>query len=429
MPTIVTRGAASANGFGAFASLGGGYWIATSTLTSVDSYATSGIVTDSSKNVYVVGTRDSNNAMIVIKYNSSGVVQWQKEYNAAGPTVGQSCAIDSAGNLLVALYYNPGCGIQGGLIKIDSSGTLVWQRATSSGFGNGVGVDSSDNVYLFLQSSGLYVIKYNSSGTIQWQNFLTYSTSSEVLNGTVDSSGNSYLCGTLTDASGNLQLMFSRRDSSGAVNLQRRLSVTGFTSYGREVAISSGGNIYVVGYSNPSSVFQLNLAKYNSSGTLQWQRSLSSGVAAYGFSVALDSSENVYICGQAYITNNEIIIAKYNTSGTIQWQRYLSSTLPEGGKGISVDSNNNIYIFGQSSAASPTARGFIVAKLPSDGSKTGTYTVGGLSFTYGASSLTDAAGTLSASTITGTNSAGSLTGSTNSYVLSNSSYTNSVTSI
>ena len=59
---------------------------------------------------------------------------------------------------------------------------------------------------------------------------------------------------------------------------------------GRGVAVASSGNIYIVGI---ISAFML-IAKYNSSGTLQWQRSLGAvSLPEEGWAIAIDSSENV----------------------------------------------------------------------------------------------------------------------------------------
>ncbi len=94
-------------------------------------------------------------------------------------------------------------------------------------------------------------------------------------------------------------------------------------SNGRGVAVAPSGNIYIVGN---ISTFML-IAKYNSSGTLQWQRSLGTvSNPEEGWAIAIDPSENVYITGYADVAGqaNNVIIAKYNTSGTIQWQKQLA---------------------------------------------------------------------------------------------------------
>ena len=121
------------------------------------------------------------------------------------------------------------------------------------------------------------------------------------------------------------------------------------------------------------------------------------------------------------------MIAKYNTSGTIQWQRSLGSTAESSGLHIAINSLGDIYVSGFTEVSGP--RSFLFAKLPSDGSRTGTYTVGGYSFTYAASTLTDAAGTLSSLSLSLTDSTPSLTTTASTLTDAASTFTSTVTSI
>jgi uncharacterized delta-60 repeat protein len=312
----------------------------------------SGIAVDSSGNVYTVGSfvlgGYYRSQILLSKYNSSGTIQWQKH-----------------------LGSNTDFG-------------------TADDYGNSVAVDSSGNVYVvgtdnWASMAEITVAKYDSSGTIQWQRGLngTYSDGGSGI--TVDSSGNVYIVGATTlNASGYSALILAKYNSSGSVQWQQRLGNTTTYTYGGGIAIDSSGNLYVVGTSSSHIV----VAKYNNSGTIQWQRSLSSSYSDYGIGVAVDSSGNVYISGYGGGPNQQCIIAKYDSSGSIQWQRNLSnSSLSVRFNKIAVDSSGNIHVFGFISGSPATS---IVAKFPGNGSYTGTYTVGSYSFTYDASSLTDA---------------------------------------
>src|SRR6056297_3444863 len=96
---------------------------------------------------------------------------------------------------------------------------------------------------------------------------------------------------------------------------------------GESVAIDLDGNIYVLGYttSTAASNDDFLLAKYDSSGTIQWQKTLGGSVFGEGYSVAIDSSNNIYAFGR--INNlsgafkDAFLLAKYDSSGSIQWQR------------------------------------------------------------------------------------------------------------
>ena len=100
----------------------------------------------------------------------------------------------------------------------------------------------------------------------------------------------------------------------------------------------------------------------------------------------MDSSENIYaICRS---TDSILNISKYNSSGTIQWQRNLTfpSTITDGS--ISITPTGDIFIATQARDSGLTRHYPFVALLKPDGSGTGTYTVDGQSYTYAASSET-----------------------------------------
>ena len=115
------------------------------------------------------------------------------------------------------------------------------------------------------------------------------------------------------------------------------------------------------------------------------------------------------------------MIAKYNDSGAIQWQRLLGGADRENSYGISVDNSGYIYITGDTEstdAVSNSRTDGFAAKLPDDGTGTGTYGV----FTYVESNLTESAGGL-------TDSAGWLSDGSSSVSISNSSMTSTAGTI
>jgi uncharacterized delta-60 repeat protein len=250
----------------------------------------------------------------------------------------------------------------------------------------------------------------------------------------VDSSGNVYVCGYDFDSgSGVLRFIIAKYNTSGIIQWQRRLGGDTGTSNdsGYSVAVDASGNVYVCGQSNPSNRYSAQIVKYDTSGTLQWQRRLGPSVAgnsAYALSLAVDSSGNIYFCGVATISGNQdFLIAKYDTSGVIQWQRRLGSSASDIGRSVAVDSSGNVYVCGQSEGSSNLD--FLVAKLPGDGSLTGTYTVGGVSIAYTTSSLTDEITSLGNAASSLTDAASSLTDAATSLTDAASSLTSSVTTI
>ena len=117
-----------------------------------------GVAVDSSDNVYLAGQTDSFGAggydMVLVKYDSSGGQQWNRTW---GGSIyfdsGEGVAVDSSDNVYLAGYTDSfGAGSDDMvLVKYDSSGGQQWNRTWGGGnrdYGWEVAVDSSDNVYL-----------------------------------------------------------------------------------------------------------------------------------------------------------------------------------------------------------------------------------------------------------------------------------------
>jgi len=168
------------------------------------------------------------------------------------------------------------------------------------------------------------------------------------------------------------------------------------------------------------------LAKYNSSGTIQWQRSLGGASTEEGFAVAIDSADNIYVCGYTSSTgegSSDFLAAKYDSSGTIQWQRTLGGSGTDQGRGLAIDSLDNVYLFGYTNSTGAGAVDFLLAALPNDGSLTGTYVLDAVNMVYGASTLTAATASLTSATSSLTSSTSSLTAATASLTSASASLT------
>jgi len=397
------------------------------------------VAVDSSKNVYLCGSSSSGGSFgfQMAKYNSSGTIQWQKSLtgNNGG---GQGVAVDSSGNMYVCGFdATPGLYNEIQIAKYDTSGAIQWQRSlggSSSETGYSIAVDSSSNIYIcgYSDAAGFnnfQIAKYNTSGSLQWQRNLSRSGGSGPLKSiAVDSSSNVYVCGRSAAIAG-YAIQIAKYNTSGSLQWQRTLSrnsgVDG--TDGNSVAVDSSGNVYVCGNITISGIDNFEIAKYDTSGAIQWQRSLSGVNLSAAYSIAVDSLGNVYVCGESNPSSNQRIqIAKYNTSGTIQWQRNLSvSSSVCIANGITVDAFNNFYICGYYNISGNV--NFVFAKLPVDGSLTGTYSIGSLSFTYASSSLTDASTSLIDAASSLTDSATSLTSSATSLTNATSGLSSSVT--
>lgn len=107
------------------------------------------------------------------------------------------------------------------------------------------------------------------------------------------------------------------------------------------------------------------------SGSIAWTRALDG--ALWRSVIHSPTSGNVYVVGNDY-PNYAVLIAKYNSSGTLLWQRTMTGVSTGYNGEIQLDSSENLYIPVGSISVGGSANSCVgVLKLPGDGSLTGTY--------------------------------------------------------
>ena len=413
------------------------YWITSivDTTTSTAPIRTYDITLDSSGNVYITGLGDTSsisNAVLLVKYNNFGVLQWQRMLEIPSITeIGRGITVDASGNIYIAATYDDSSTTSsrvGVLVKYDSSGNLLFQSTyqptSTSTQAWAVALDSTGaNAYsvgrLGYSSWDLFIVKHDSSGTAQWMQGLSGGGTKDGANGVVvDSSGNIVAAGSygaLVSSTNYGYALIVKYDSSGNQLYKKRFTDTTAQrdSTFNSIALDSSGNIYCCGTApyNTAGSDIIILSKFDSSANLLWTKGLyNTDVNTYpdGYGVAVDSDSMVYIIGSAPNFNpDRIIIAKYDSSGALQWQKFIAVSgydLTSGANRpskIAVDSGS-VYITTSSMSGSPTFS--LILKLPKDGSLTGTYSVGGYSVTYSDANYTEATLSYTVANATGTNS-------------------------
>ena len=92
--------------------------------------------------------------------------------------------------------------------------------------------------------------------------------------------------------------------------------------------------------------------------SVSWATSIGGTNSDYGYGIATDSSGNVYVIGKysgsftigsttlTSAGSNDVFVAKYDTSGTVQWATSIGGTGNDSGGAIATDSNGNVYVAG-----------------------------------------------------------------------------------
>jgi hypothetical protein len=336
------------------------------------------------------------------KVLSSGELEWQKKIvssnNSNVDVIISGIKKDIHDNILLFGYlnYNTNTDRPSILMKLNPNGDIVWQKSALTLL-NGynythwthAALDSQGNTYVSgwvsamfdgnESQNGMPLVKYNSSGEVQWTRFI--STVQFIAGICVDSQDN-VIIGNMTQNPFPTSNYFNlvKYSPSGDLIFQKHLS-TPYTSTQQLSLESDGlGNIFVT-----AKIVGTTVLKLNPSGAILWSRRVDNGMQI--FASAVDKAGNLYLVGSNL--NGPLmggLIVKISTSGNLIWQRVLSEVDPEGSfsnlafRSVDCDELDNIIVSG--TFRSGTYSDVFTAYIPSDGSKTGTYAVNGKSFIY-----------------------------------------------
>lgn len=355
--------------------------------------------------------------MFIVKYDDTGVVLWAESAGGVAEDAGYSVTTDASNNVYVTGYFfSPSITFgsttlinQGEydmfIVKYDPLGTVLWAQSAGRAFddyGRSVITDAMNNVYVTgsFKSAGLifgsttlantdstentydmFLVKYDSTGTILWAKSATGDSSEYSRSVSTDASGNIYVTGnfdspTLTFGSttivnnGSFDMYLVKYDSAGNV-IWAKSAGGADIDHGYNTATDAFGNIYVSGGFKSDSMFidattlinsgafNIYLAKYDSAGTLLWaQKAGGSGTDA-GHDVATDAIGNIYLTGyfnsptlvfgSTTLMNAgsyDIFIVKYDSTGTVMWAKSAGELDEEYGFSVATHSSA-IYIAGR----------------------------------------------------------------------------------
>lgn len=376
----------------------------------------------------------NNNAYIasgntILKVNNDGVVEWSKSlpnvtyYSIAYGNDGYIYASGKETSLTYERAF---------LVKYNITGSLVLQNAyyiySSSGNLNhfySIDADASGNMYLLGYSlvsstSVYYVLKIDSVGTLLWQKsidarFISSESARPSTNYLrVDTSANVHLVLTKNHPTTTRACqVVSKIDTNGNVTWSRYFGQTLSTLTGGAnlstgcINFDSSGNVFIAGVFSttrpgdpsytPSQVFLL--AKYNSSGTLQWYARTSyaaigsASISTDCLNITFDSSSNIYVSVIGANASVEPIgyVYKFDSSGNhLNGFKMDTSNSPyeDYVKFANVNTDNTITFVG--SSIDDTGIGFQTAlhedivfhRVPIDFTKTGTYNLNAGSINY-----------------------------------------------
>tara|TARA_B100001287_G_C22675190_1_gene527286 strand:- start:54 stop:2657 length:2604 start_codon:yes stop_codon:yes gene_type:complete len=317
---------------------------------------------------------------LLFKFDKSGTMQWRRYLSGNNQEYFKNVAVDSDGNVYISgSSYNSSYGSQTFTTYVQASGTAAWdisgfdRNGTVNGLNPTINIEAGDTMqFSMLNTTGHSFNMQTSPGSGASQVPSSTGPNYGVNRNGATSGYITFYTGGLT--SGTYYYHCYNHGLMGGTVVVHPANTYGYAGYGQDDII---------------------LAKYNSSGDLQWQRTF--GGAQYERQekgLKVDSSGNVYVkmygwfnAAGTYVSNYSMGFAKFDSSGNLQLQRAVGySNWEFYGTGLDIDSSNNVYVCGRNLGTNqyPYAGYFsrrcgVISKWNSSGTWQWTYTI---SFNY-----------------------------------------------
>ena len=229
---------------------------------------------DNSNNIYVCGAQGlgpNSGDFVIQKYNANGVLQWTKTYNGSSNLLDRAEKIvveNTSGNVYVAGTANYSSGnnqVNNVLVKYNSSGVRQWQKTyghTGVNTTKEIVFDASLNAYVIgdaidnsnasgVQPSRIFYTKFTAGGTQQWLkvhnngNYIHEYCKSAVS----DNSGNLFIAGEVKDSASFVSDMLAfKLNSSGNKRWEQRGDgAAGENDFVTAITKDANNNIYITG--------------------------------------------------------------------------------------------------------------------------------------------------------------------------------------
>lgn len=345
-------------------------WAATYSGAGYDEPA--GLTVDNAGNAYVTGmTRNAslNYDIRVIKYSPGGTELWAQTWTNTGSLDDKPAGIyvDGTGNVYVTGFTEITANTNYNYItlKYNSTGTLQWAKQYNHPMNNNdkamfIG-GSGDNIYVTGISNapavylGFLTIKYNSAGDTLWTARYDGTTAiNEIPYGfAVDAQGNSYVTGLTEGTGSGIDWMTVKYNTNGVEQWKTRYtSPNNAQDIPEGLAVDGSGNVFVTGRTRIGGGYNdFGTVKYNAAGVQEWfiaYDNTSVGMDDNPTAITVDNSGNVYVTGMSSGegANIDAVTIKYNSAGSQMWAARFDSTSDEEPYAITLDVNNNVIIAG-----------------------------------------------------------------------------------
>jgi hypothetical protein len=378
------------------------------------------VATDGAGNVYVtgaftgtlsIGSYNLNSAgntdIFVVKFDVSGQLLWVIREGGIGEDRGFGIGLDVTGNVYVcgnfsaSVSFGTNSNVSAGekdimLLKYDNDGNLLWSRTwggIQTDVAQDIKVTQDHKVYITghfeetvdfqadtltsYDTRDMLLMRLDTSGVVNWAQMAGGLSSDYGRHVTVAVDGSLYVTGTSAGYAmyfgsmtlSNAEMFIAHYDSNGNILWAKGaegMSNLGF--FGNSAKCDGMGNVFAVGFSQSAQDLNFGnvtlpnstnyIAKYNSSGTLQWAKHVSEMPTSAIRDLVIDTQGNIYITGymgtwgifgnDTIYTNGgqDVWVAKLDNNGNHLWSALGGGAGADGAYALALDNNGSIVTTG-----------------------------------------------------------------------------------
>jgi hypothetical protein len=337
---------------------------------------------------------------------SDGEILWSKTYDVGYSNTNLVVDVGYDNNPVVVGYAYNGSDNQIVTTKIDSSnGSVIWSRALNGqngeeAYGMAVGRNSDnevvavgwmDNLGIIDGAATLYADNnpnWTGGGLTAYSNGVNFTVSVTAgvatFSNISDTIGGKSVDGVIATINGSVfggvngvdnmvvkvatlaandtddRMLVVKYDSSGTIAWQKAIQLeAGYNCRGADADIDSNGNVYVCGNfdydNNGDTNSAMIIIKFNFEGVKKWTRKVQGPCEDFASSIVVGPDDSLYLSAftadapAGPNTDYSMVVAKYNLDGTVAWQRVLDS--------ISGSTTVGGSLFGPSNSGSTIAVG------------------------------------------------------------------------
>lgn len=299
------------------------------TVTSVSQTKDHGYIIAGFSDSYGIGSKD----IVMVKTDSIGSILWQKTFGCKTNSLGDDVAANAIENsesdggfYLAGQLWNQSNGsYEVYVLKTDTEGNKLWSKTLyNGGYDKGVSVMNASGGGCYVagwvgnSSKGL-LAKVNASGTVAWQETVSKSSGTWVLQPGRQTSDGGIIVGGYDNELGLYEMWVVKTNSSGSIQWQGGYAISGTYNFCYDVCQTNDHGYLLGGGGNTG----INLARVDSNGTLIWSKTYSATYIyprAYSVNQCIDKG---FIVLSNDIGNDQYLM-KTDSIGNVEWTSQYS---------------------------------------------------------------------------------------------------------